>query len=261
MQELPDLLVLSDMDESDVAAARVRLHQARERLDVINPALSTGFHWYDAHSQGAGLDRVRGGTIVAIHGTVELSGFIFADLTMRFPDGLAALPPACGIAVARQLLDRVEALLSLPRVRIDQLNMSASDERAARYPLARSYLSSLSLMVERYAAVYAQWGRSERRPDRLGIVPPSPGYDGDLVDTRTGRSVVSRQGAAVLSADVPRILRFVHNHRHSYRILAPNNWSDGGALDSFSPRDILHTLGSPALAHADAELIARRLRR
>ena len=262
--EMPDLLVLDSLDETGIETLRVRLEQAGDRLEQLDPERSTGFSWPGRDSKGASIGRSGDGTSLSIYGSYDVLGFVLADRTLPFPTNVTSSSPLSGISAARLLLDRFAALLDLPRIRVEQLRlprMLYSGPSEEKYPLARSYVAALELMVARCAALYAQWGRPEARPEELGIVPPRPRRGGDLIDTRTGHSVLSGLGVVALSAGVPRVLHLSNSLQHGYVLTSPDRWSLARPFTDPDPIEIMRLLQTEALSAADATLLARRLRR
>jgi len=221
---VPDSIVLKDMDEGDVMLMRFRMMQARQNLDQVDITLSEQWNWVGPDHDRSSLDRVGRSTSLLVYGTENNQGFALADETMRYPFRLESSDATLGVPVAKQLIDRLEAYLQVPTCRLDQLEAAFRGFRGStcrNSTLVQDYATALHVIVSRCVALCNVFGKEGMLSYDVGVIPPSPGQPGNMVDPRLSRRILSPCGAKAVFRGLPKLLTMSSSERHGFLASRP----------------------------------------
>lgn len=267
---LPDIVVLKAMDHVDLGVIRTRIAQGRERFerlhapfDVVRSNQRPEWSWYTRRREFIGVAcQAAGGTRLSFGATSDLSFFSFTDRTLELPvvdDG-----GATASAYAQAMLDRFEEILDVPTVRQEQLRPIVTDPSVEPQPVpaaAAAYAAALDGMVDRFAAMVAQWGDPERLPKHVRVTPPTLMAPGDLVSPLEGRSVLTREGMKAVSHDVPRALHLACTQGSGYDLSHPENDASQHAVHRPDAMAVMRAITTLPSTPNGPRLLAPRLRR
>jgi hypothetical protein len=223
LEPLPDVVILHGIDDALASLMLTRLAQARERLSRIHPEFSQqvvqsiggramgDWKWYTASREFIGLNESDPSNHrLSFGATDDVAGFTFTD-RLAFHDRARDVGPAMseGLVTAYELLDRFEACIRGTTVRQEQLRPRIARDDVVLLPrceAAMRYRRSLETMLERYSVLHAQHGTIGGRARRVKLQPPSTIGHGELVNPMEGRSLLTREGLAMVTQGVPKAL-------------------------------------------------------
>lgn len=273
--QLPDLLVLRQMDEDDVGLMRSRIRQGRERLPRLDARavsytekrsaagnMNVSWNWYTPERAHCGLNQADDGWRLSFGATSELRHFSFADDLL--PRDAVERDAGAGLDAAVAMLDRFDALLDVVRIRKEGLDRSLSRGAPSPEPIppqAAEQAAAWQSVASRYAAMATTWGANAVADLALKLDPPSPISPGRLLDLFGGHSVVTPEGLKIVMAGIPTVADLADGAQTGYHLMehdsvphieAPN------APDAVTTLRILSEIGADGNG---AKLLAPRLRR
>lgn len=277
VEPLPDVMVLRSMDVHMVQVMRTRIAQARERISRIDPSknienttrqydrVTFSLSWYTSCREGLSLAETKdNGLNLSFSATSEVMNFSFLDETVSGSKPKdVGIDTSRGLEMVHALLDRFEALASLPLIRMEQTRRRRGSEADGQPldPAGVRYRESLDRIVRRYEILHDQYGSRDAMPKRVRLTPPSPMRHADLIGPQERISILTAEGRRRISQDITTALTLRIIGDQQFAIADPEIDHDQIPLEPIDPIRTLREIGVISSAKRPEMLLAPRLRR